>query len=266
MPSPFPGMDPYLEDPVGWPDVHQGFITAMRTELNRVLPPQYRARMGERLYVVQPDRSIYPDVMVLERPSPAPGREQGGGTAVAVASDPPWVITALPAEFREVFVEIHSVREQHRLVAVVEVLSPTNKAPGSKGRRLYLKKQRELLASQTHLIEIDLLRWGAHTVAAPLELLIPRGPWDYLVSLHRGGQEERFEVWAIPLRERLPRIHVPLLDDSEVVLDLQTVFDRCYDESAYALDVDYRRDPPIPLTRADAEWAEALLRERGLLE
>src|SRR5688500_12437353 len=66
MPSPFPGMDPYLEDPIGWPDIHQGFITTMRAELNRVLPPQYRARMGERLYVVQPDRSIFPDAMVLE--------------------------------------------------------------------------------------------------------------------------------------------------------------------------------------------------------
>src|SRR5205823_4597590 len=125
MLSPFPGMDPYLEDPIGWPDLHQGFITALRTELNRVLPPQYRARMGERLYVVQPDRSIFPDVMVVERPASPPARDHGGGTAVAVASDPPWVITALPAEFREVFVEIVSVRGAHRLVAVVEVLSPT---------------------------------------------------------------------------------------------------------------------------------------------
>jgi hypothetical protein len=164
-----------------------------------------------------------------------------------------------------VFIEILPVGDESRVVTVIKVLSPANKAAGSEGWQLHLDKQQQILASQTHLIEIDLLRSGAHTVAAPLDLLIERGQWDYLACLHRGSQEERFEVWAIPLRQRLPRIHVPLAgDDLDVVLDLQTVFDRCYEESAYALDVEYRGEPPVPLTRADAEWAEALLRERGL--
>ncbi|MCK4452049.1 MAG: DUF4058 family protein [Anaerolineae bacterium] len=30
MPSPFPGMDPYLEYPVRWPDVHHSLITYIR--------------------------------------------------------------------------------------------------------------------------------------------------------------------------------------------------------------------------------------------
>ena len=163
------------------------------------------------------------------------------------------------------FVEIFSTRGQHRLITVIEVLSPANKASGSEGRQLYLTKQREILESQTHLMETDMLRRGEHTVAPPVDYLVQQGYWDYLVSLHRGGQEEQFEVWAIPLRQRLPRIHIALADgDPDVVVDLQAVLDRCYDEGAYARALDYRQDPPVPLGRADAEWADALLRERGL--
>jgi hypothetical protein len=259
-------MDPYLEDPAGWTEVHQRLITTLSTELNRLLPPQYVARMGERVYVAQSSRSIYPDSMVLERPAAAPVLSQGaGGTAVMVASDPPWIVTVLPAEAREVFVEIYSLRGEHRLITVIEVLSPTNKAAGTEGGRLYLTKQREVLASQTHLIEIDLLQHGEHTVAPPVDDLLQRGDWHYLVSLHRGGQVERFEVWPISLRQRLPRIHVPLADeDPDVVLDLQAVLDRCHDEGAYSRALDYRQDPPVPLSREDTEWTDALLRERGL--
>ncbi len=266
MPSPFPGMDPYLEDPPGWTEVHQRLITTLSTELNRLLPSQYLARMGQRVYVAQSSRSIYADAMVLERTSPSPVGAQGaGGTAVLVTSDPPWILTVLPAEAREVFVEIFSTRGEHRLIAVIEVLSPANKASGSEGGRPYVTKQREILASQTHLIEIDLLRQGEHTVAPPVDDLLQQGYWDYLVSLHRGGQDERFEVWAISLRQRLPRIHVPLDEGQpDVVLDLQAVLDRCYDEGAYARGLDYREDTPIPLRREDAEWADALLRERGM--
>jgi hypothetical protein len=187
--------------------------------------------------------------------------------AVAVASDPPWVLTVQPMEMREVFIEILTVADESRVVTVIEVLSPSNKTAGSEGRQLYLTKQHEILDSQTHLIEIDLLRRGEHTVAPPRDRLIEKGEWDYLVSLHRGGQSGRYEVWAIPLRERLRCIRVPLAGaDPDVVLDLQAVFDRCYDEGAYARRLDYRGEPATPLSGDDAEWARSLLRERGLRE
>jgi hypothetical protein len=176
-----------------------------------------------------------------------------------------WVLTAPLGEVREVFVEIFTVPDENRVIAVIEVLSPANKAAGSEGRRLYLAKQQQVLESQTHLVEIDFLRQGEHTVAVPLDWLLEQGYWDYLVSLHRGGQGGRFEAWPVPLRQRLPRVHIPLADDDpDVVVDLQAVFDRCYDEGPYARRVDYRREPSVPLTRADAEWADQLLRERGL--
>ncbi|MBI1987665.1 MAG: DUF4058 family protein [Nitrospinae bacterium] len=266
MPSPFPGMNPYLEHPVLWPGVHQGLITYATETLNAILPPRYVASINERLYVVQPERDIYPDVVVVEHPSPQrPMRQGTGETATGVAVDPPWVLTIDSVEMREVFIEILSVADESRVVTVIEVLSPSNKADGSEGRQLYLTKQQEILESQAHLIEVDLLRQGEHTVAVPRGTLLRRGKWDYLVCLHRGGQGRRYEVWAIPLRQRLPCIGVPLADgDPDVALDLQAVFNRCYDACGYARRLDYRREPRTPLKGDDAEWANALLREHGL--
>lgn len=277
MPSPFPGMDPYLEHPALWPGVHQWLITYICAELNALLPLHYVADIGERLYVVQAERGIYPDVVVLEQPSVQTPAEQGARRIAVAASDPPWVLTVKPEEIREVYIEILSVADQSRVVTVIEVLSPSNKITGSDGRHLYLTKQREILSSQIHLIEIDLLRQGEHTVAAPREMLLRRGKWNYLVCLHRGGQVERseiphrgegrYEVWAITMQQRLPRIHIPLFDgDPDVVLDLQSVFNRCYDEGAYVRRLDYRRKPPTPLKGDDAQWADVLLRERKLRE
>lgn len=72
MSSPFPGMDPYLEDPALWQDVHQGLITYIRDELQPDIRPRYHARIGERLYVVQTGRNIYPDVTIAQRPRKEP--------------------------------------------------------------------------------------------------------------------------------------------------------------------------------------------------
>src|SRR5438132_1155904 len=102
MPSPFPGMDPYLEHPTRWQGVHQGVIASARAALNTMLPPAYVADAGERLYVVEPERSIYPDVVIVEQPSaPLLADHGAGGLAVAAPADPRWVLTVLPMEMRE---------------------------------------------------------------------------------------------------------------------------------------------------------------------
>jgi hypothetical protein len=134
MLSPFPGMDPYLEHPVLWSGVHQALITYTQAALNAALPLHYVADVGERLYVVHRERSIYPDVVVLEHPLAQRPIDRGlGGTSVAVAveSDPFWVLTVEPVEIREVFIEILSVADESRVVTVIEVLSPSNKTEGS---------------------------------------------------------------------------------------------------------------------------------------
>src|SRR5687767_12395385 len=159
MPGPFPGMDPYLEHPARWPGVHQRLITRTADSLAALLPPHYVADIGERVYVVQPERSIYPDVAVFASPIVARPRDRaGGGTALAPSGEAPWVVTAEPAEVREVFVQILWAQDESRVITVIEVLSPANKAAGSEGRKLYLRKQQELLKSETNLVEIDLLR------------------------------------------------------------------------------------------------------------
>lgn len=109
MPSPFLGMDPYLEEPLLWPGAQQGLIGGLRATLNALLPPGYVANVGERLYVVQPQRGIDPDVVIVEYPPTPPPREQSpGGTAAALA-DPPLVLIVEPEEVREVFIEILSL-------------------------------------------------------------------------------------------------------------------------------------------------------------
>ncbi|HLK55356.1 MAG TPA: DUF4058 family protein [Chthonomonadaceae bacterium] len=267
MPGPFPGMDPWLENPDLWPDVHLGLIAGMRAILNQLLPPGYIARSEERCRILPIGPSMYPDVFLIDRPL-APGVTVSSGNAVMTPPhDLPRLIEESPQEPKEHYLDILHVATGYRVVTTIEVLSPTNKDPNSGGRQDYLKKQREILASETHLIEIDLLRAGQHTVAAPRKVSTPDDPWDYTICLHRGGDGKRYAVWAVPLRQRLPRIVIPLdAGVPEIVLDLQAIFDRSYDEGGYSRLMDYRGNPVPPLPASDAAWADALLRERGLRE
>lgn len=262
MPSPFPGMDPYLERRAIWSDLHQGLITYSRDALQPLIRPRYHAHIGERVYVVHPPRVIYPDVSVTER---RPALVPASPTGMAVPEpDPPLVIAMPPEEVRETFIEIRDLTEGGRVVTVIEFLSPANKTPGE-GRDLYLRKQEDMLSSETHLVEIDLLRQGEHTVAIPPYYLIPYQPWHYVISISRATHRDRFEVYPLTLRQRLPRIVIPLLDpDPDIVLDLQAVFNRCYENGAYADLIDYSADPEVPLAPDDMAWATELLRQKGL--
>lgn len=263
MPSPFPGMDPYLEHPTLWPGVYQGLITFMWSALNAILPARYVASMGERVYVVQPERGIYPDVMVVQHP-PRQQQVAHGTEAMATVADPPWIVTITPVEIREVFIEILAVGEDNQVITVIEVLSPANKTASHGGRERYITKQREVLQSNAHLIEIDLLRRGECTVAAPYASLRRQGTWHYLTCLHRGGQGERYEVWAVTVRQPLPRFAVPLaFGDPDLVLELQTLFNRCYDEGAYGRRIDYHREPSPALSSEDTLWADATAARPG---
>jgi hypothetical protein len=258
-------MDPYLEEPALWSGAHLTLIACARAALNAVLPSHYVADTGERLYVVSPGRSIYPDAVVIEHSTSRPATERSAITALATEATAPWRITAEPEQRREPFIEIRAVREGYRVVTVIEFLSPSNKDAGSPGRELYLEKQRQVLASKSHLLEIDLLRQGEHTIAPPRDRLLERGRWDYLISLHRAGEGWTFWVWPIALRERLPTVLVPLAaGDPDIELDVQAVLDRTYDDGAYPRLIDYRTEPTPPLTEDDERWADALLSERGL--
>lgn len=261
MPSPFPGMDPYLEDPTLWPGVHQRLITYTADVLQPEVRPRYHARIGERLYVVQPPHPMYPDVVLVQRPRAV--REARVVAPMAdvatLEADTPVVLAIPPVEHREPFVEIvHTAGGE--VITVIEVLSPANKTPGE-GHHLYRRKQQEILDSSVHLVEIDFLSEGPHTVAISEEALASLKERRYLVSVNRAATERyQFELYPVPLQRRLPRISVPLREpDPDVVLDLQAVFTRCYDNGGYEDFVDYHRPPPVSLSSEEMVWLESLL-------
>lgn len=273
MPNPFPGMNPYMEEARHWRGVHLRLIAGIETAINETLPRSFATYVEERIIVEEWDKEYIPDNIVVQRgPYPPSEPRNGAGGAGAVLARPQTVAAGdapLLLEFnrpttRQRYLEIRTVGDEE-LIAVIEVLSPMNKAKGS-GWDEYRRKQRDLLDSGVHLLEIDLLRDGEYTVAPPGKRLLRRtGPFDYIISLHRGGAGDRYEVWPRTVRDRLPRVVVPLTEEAgDVSFDLQAVIDRSYDESGMERRIHYRAEPIPPLTEEDAVWADALLKEKGL--
>ncbi len=121
-----------------------------------------------------------------------------------------------------------------------------------------------MLESEAHLLEIDLLRGGTHTVAAPRATVSSKGAWNYLVCLHRAGVRNTYEIWRSSLRQRLPVVNIPLTDDRpDATLDLQEALDITYDGGPYPRVLDYRGEPEPPLSEEDNVWADGLLRSKG---
>ena len=179
---------------------------------------------NERVWIEESQRNIYPDVAVVAQRDPA--RAQAISRDLATADEPVWV-RQLETEMRQTYLEIFD-RQHRRLITAIEVLGPANKRPG-KGRRLYRKKQLELQSAGVNLVEIDLLRLGQDTLCVPSTLAEGVRPWSYLICLWRPNKSD-YELYPIPLRTPLPRIHIPLAaDDADVVLDLQNAFNRTYD-------------------------------------
>lgn len=262
MPSPFPGMDPYLEDPELWPDVHQKLISEMQTALNRALRPRYVARIELRLYISDqddPGRDFrVPDVRI-EKPQRRKGAQKVQRPEAVAIAEPLTIPFLTDEEIEEARLEIRQ-RESNTLVAVIEVLSPSNKIRGSAGRRSFLDKRREILVSDVHWIEIDLLRAGTPTLAR-----LARADCDYRIVVARCQECTYGKFWPVSVRQALPVIGVPLRGkDADVLLDLGAVLRTAYDNAAYDVSIDYRRDPVPPLSREDAAWAAKLLREHGL--
>ncbi|MDB5292625.1 MAG: hypothetical protein JWL69_3866 [Phycisphaerales bacterium] len=262
MPSPFPGMDPYLEDPRRWPDVHTELISGIRAFLNERLLPKYYATIEERVYIsdeYDPGRRVLvPDVRLLQKSSAGTLDHLHGGNAAAVA-EPIEAITLIEEEIREPRVEIIDAEGQ-AVVAVIEVLSPTNKIHGSAGRESYERKRLDVMKSSSHFIEIDLLRDGEGF--SPYEALPPH---EYRVHVSRTQRRPRGLLWAIRIEQQLPPIKVPLRDgDPDASLDLQVVLSTAYDRAAYGSILNYRAAPVPPLPPEQAQWAESLLREKGL--
>lgn len=260
MPSPFPGMDPYLEQ--FWGDVHASLVLYIRDQLQPNLPATLRARVEERVFVEAPTglrRYVAPDVRVVQR-----GRGKGAAASAAGVAVAEPVVIPLPDEpVTQGYVEIIDVASGKKVITVIEVLSPANKLPGP-GQEQYLQKQREVLAGGVNLVEIDLLRRGQRIAALPADQVPPDLRTPYLVVVRRATNPLAAELYALPLRQRLPAIKVPLRKkDADVPLDLQALIAQCYQNGGYDADIDYRAEADPPLEADEAEWADELLRRQG---
>jgi hypothetical protein len=254
-------MDPHLEQ--FWGDVHTGLINNACNALQRQLPSDLVARMGERVFVEPAEGqawNIVSDVRVVERDRPRePRLSTGNGIAVAE----PLVVHLEESEpERQGFIEIIDIKSGRRVVTVIEVLIPSNKIAGP-GRELYVKKQRELREGGVSLVEIDLLRAGQRVLSVPFDRIPEGHRTPYAACARRGWKAFEAEFYRIPLRERLPAIRIPLRQaDEDIALYLQSQIDRSYEEGRYSEEIVYREEPEPPLHADDARWADALLREQ----
>jgi hypothetical protein len=251
MPSPFPGMNPFLEQDDTWEDFHASFISRAQEVLNQSAGVQYSVRVRVQRYRHELTANVTHPI------------ERGAAEPVRLS---------LPA----VDVERHSSleiidRRARRVVTVLELLSPSNKARGA-DRNDYLGKRSQVLARQVHLVEIDLCRGGERPRPPDLP------PCDYYALVSRSEDRPDLDMWPISLRDPLPTIPVPLSPlslrdplptipvplsppDPDVHLDLQALLHRVYDAADYGKYI-YGETPQPPLTPADDAWAQQFLPRR----
>ncbi|MEM6313805.1 MAG: DUF4058 family protein [Planctomycetota bacterium] len=265
MPSPFPGMDPYLEAPDLWPDVHAELIVEFRAQLQPQVSPSYAARIEQYTFLADPDEMdevvrIVPDVRVVDA---GPG---GGGSATSVVAEAATgveVTDALGLMERSRRLMLLDSRSRE-LITVIELLSPANKRQSGDGRDAFLDKRHEVTDSSASWLEIDLLRGGEPTVRVP-----QRRRTTYAAFLDRTPDPDkdhrRQYLFPMPLRERLPILPVPLRSgEADVKLDLQAAVETAYARAQYQIDINYAETPPgPPLGEDDAAWMAGLVGERG---
>jgi hypothetical protein len=249
-------MDPYLEQPEAWHDFHNALCSAIREAIVPQVRPRYFVKLEEHVYLhelsADERRLAGRGDVTVAIDSRADTAIRAGGTALS-ASAYGSVRLAVDEE-RVDFLEILD-RQTRDVVTVIELLSPSNK-DSSQDRSQYLGKRERVLESSAHFVELDLLRGGRRP---PID---DQPECDYCVMVSRAEMRPRVELWPFRLRDRLPRVPVPLRSpDPDAVLDLQSVFDRVYDATGYE-DYIYAGKPSPPLTADDDSWAAMLLSER----
>ncbi len=264
MPSPFPGMDPYLEGYL-WPDLHHRLATEISKQLMAKIAPRYVARIVVRTLIEKIQSRETVGVMMLDV-EVFTGRQRGtrptpsAPSPIAVAEPITPATTTIPQTFTvEVDLPTVEIRDVAGglLVTSIEILSPVNKY--GEGWDEYQTKRHKVINAQANLLELDLLRRGKRPVHTHDTQRAP-----YYCFLTRAQTPQRVAIWAIQLHEPLPTIPVPLrLPDEDVALNLQKVFTTIYDEARYDLSLDYNEPPDPPLQGKEALWAAQLLNQVG---
>lgn len=259
MPSPFPGMDPYLESPALWSDLHGALLYAVRGAVTASLPRRYAALVDQYVWLEGPDEDERtplgaPDVYLADRGTPGVATVT---RSVAAAASPYRTIMPYIRKSGHRYLRITD-RDRRRLVTVIELLSPANKTTG-RARGQYLQKRQSYLATGVSFVEIDLLRAGERMPFGEP----PPPPSDYSVVVSREWEFPDAGVWSFSVREPVPVVPIPLSPkDGDVALDIRRCLDQCYDLAEYDRSIDYTIPPDPPLRQPDEDWSRQLLTRR----
>jgi hypothetical protein len=222
MPSPFPGLDPFLEDQGYWNEFRKVFIGWTQYSLAERIPDSYEVRLGERMSLISP-----PD------------------------SHPEYGSRSDTGEVSELRIEIRRLSDR-AVITVIELLSPINKQ--AQGANLYSKDRFEILQRRVHLVELDLLIDGERL---NMQDELPRGHYYAFVS--RAKRRPASDVYAWSIRDPLPTIPIPLMTpDPDISLDLAAIFQTVYQRARYERSINYKAPLGLPLRREDRDWAEAI--------
>ena len=264
MSSPFPGMNPYLENPDLWSEVHNRLIVAIADDIATHLSQKYRVAIEKRIYRTSEDSVLIgiPDVAIFKvKQTDKKSDLSTGKTAVMTLPETEnksvTVTLPLPLEIKEGYLEIREVATG-KVITVIEVLSPTNKRT-KEGRNAYLEKRQQLLGSYTNLVEIELIRVGEKM---PILTNIP--DTDYGILIVRYYRLPSAQLFAFTVREPIPNFTIPLQqNEEEIELNLQDLLLGIYERARFDLTLDYNQSPVPDLLVQDREWMDLLLREQG---
>lgn len=259
MPSPFPGMNPYLEHPILWPEVHHLLITLIFEGLVPQVRPKYRVAIEKRVYEISNTAGEnallvgVPDVSVQKQP------HDPNSTNVAVAApstQPISVKVPVPEKIQQAYLEIRDLTTG-QVITTIEILSPVNKRSGE-GRAAYLKKRQKILGSLTNFVEIDLLRgWQ------PMPILDNPVSSDYRILVSDSNRRPKADLYALDLRSPLPTFSLPLrATDPEPVIELQMLLDTVYDRAGYDYTLDYTQEIVPALSEEDTAWIKEILKQQ----
>ena len=260
MPSPFPGMDPYLEQSAFWSSFHSRLIVALADAIELQLSPQYYVEVETRTYESDDSEDGVligiPDAIVFSNQSDVTTGEQllKDDTSIATQAPPERVSVPMPLEIKERYLEVREIATDE-VITVIELLSPKNKRSGD-GRTAYEKKRRAILGSATHLVQLDLLRGNK-----PMAILGMQSTTAYRILVSRSHQRPIADLYNVTLLQELPSFPVPLKrNEKEPLVHLQEVFSGVYERARYATRFDYSQPiPPPALSEANRRWVEGLL-------
>ena len=260
MASPFPGMDPYLEQPAFWSSFHTRLIVGLADAIAPALRPKYYVEVETRSYLDTPEGELLigiPDAIVLSDSQATDDKSKlsfTGNTTLALKRPPLPVTLPMPVETKERYLEIREVSND-KVITVIEILSPANKRSG-RGRDKYEAKRLDVLGSNSHLVEIDLLR--AHP---SLPINRPHPILDYYILVSSANQRPQAQLYPFSIKEPFPTFLMPLKQKDEFIsVDMQTIFEGVIERASYDSRIDYSRPLPLPpLSPEDQNWATMLI-------